>query len=479
MKTLLSLISLCLITHQVSSQMVDDNAFIKTNLVEVAINENGAYITDTVPEGYILLDNPNPAYGIIADYDMNGWDMGSPAYSGDFVAPGTPVEQWGLSWNGDNLYNGASGFADMPGSIFSYSANDDSITVEWIADTTDVIIKQTTTAYANKLFFLTKLKLINTTPDTLENIYYVRLIDPDNEQMWTGDYATENGVDIDSNYSYAKSFTYGLFLGMVAGDPLGRGSYGNFQLTDSDLDDPFWGTGGFSIVGSEGGDISMQMSFYRPELAPGDSVEFIFAYVFAPEAMEEAYLATLNNDYIVECLPDTTISATAITTTTAKISWIAELAHVYKIIYTNLVSGETDTADALVSPLILHELEPCTAYEAYMVTECNDELTPSNVVTFTTDCVIPIKELSNHASGFEIYPNPANAIINLTWNNNLNSDFTFIVFDIMGKQLLSKTVKSNSPDNILSIPVDQLPAGVYQIAIYSGNAIKSLKFIKS
>ncbi|MBK8343687.1 MAG: T9SS type A sorting domain-containing protein [Bacteroidetes bacterium] len=78
-----------------------------------------------------------------------------------------------------------------------------------------------------------------------------------------------------------------------------------------------------------------------------------------------------------------------------------------------------------------------------------------------------------------MYPNPANAIINLTWNNNLNSDFTFIVFDIMGKQLLSKTVKSNSPDNILSIPVDQLPAGVYQIAIYSGNAIKTLKFIKS
>ena len=479
MKTLLSLISLGLITHQAFSQMVDNNAFIKTNLVEVAINENGAYITDTVPEGYILLENPNLAYGFIADYDMNGWDIGTPPYSGDFCAPGTPVEQWGLSWNGDDLYNGAAGLYGMPGSIFSYSANDDSITVEWIADTTDVIIKQTTTAYANKLFFLTKLKLINISPDTLENIYYVRLIDPDNEQIWTGDYTTENGVDADTNYSYAKSFTYGLFLGMVAGDPLARGSYGNFELTDTDLDNAYLGTDGYFLTGSLADDIAIQMSFYRPDLAPGDSIEFIFAYVFSKAAMEEAYQATLNNEYIVECQPDTTISASAITLTTAKITWTDELAHVYNIIYTNLATGEIDTVNALVSPVILHDLVPCTAYEAYMITECNDVLTTSNVSSFTTDCEIPIVELSNNASGFEIYPNPVDAIINLTWNNNINSDFTFTVFDIMGKQLLSKTIKWNSTDNILSIPVDQLPAGVYQIAIYSGNAIKTLKFIKS
>ncbi len=479
MKTLLSLISLSLITHQAFSQMVDNNAFIKTNLVEVAINETGTYITDTVPEGYILLENPNPAYGFIADYDMNGWDLGSPAYSGDFCAPGSPVEEWGVSWNGVELINGASGPAEIPGSIFSYTANDDSITVEWIADTTDVIIKQTTTAYTNKLFFLTRLKLFNTSSDTLDNLYYVRSIDPDNEQIWTGDYGTENGVDADTNYAYAKGFTYGLFLGMVAGDPLARGSYGNFVLSDGDLDEPFLGTGGYSNVGSLGGDNSMQMSFYRPYIAPGDSAEFIFAYVFSEAAMEEAYLTTINNDYIVDCQPDTTISATAVTTTTIKISWTAELGHVYYIIYTNLITGETDTINSFVSPLIIHDLEPCTAYEAYMLTDCNDELTPSNLVTFTTDCVIPINELSNNAPGFEIYPNPANNVINLKWNDNLNSDFTFIVFDLMGKQLISNTVKWNSIDNSLIIPVDQFPAGVYQIAIYSGNAVKSLKFIKS
>ena len=459
--------------------MLDDNAFIKTNLIEVAIKGSGAYITDTVPEGSILLNNPVPMYGFIADYDMNGWDIGLPAYSGDFCAPGSPVEQWGLSWDGTYNVNGAMGDDSIPGKIVSYTANDDSISVVWMADSMELKLKQTTTAFTNKLFFLTKFSIFNTTPDTIKDIYYVRSIDPDNEQIWTGDFTTENGVDADTNYSYGKSFTYGLFLAMVTGDPLARGSYGNFVLQDGFLYDPYFGNNGYFLTGSLGGDNSMQMSFYRPYIAPGDSAEFIFAYVFSKAAMEEAYLATINNDYIVECQPDTTISATAVTTTTIKISWTAELGHVYYIIYTNLITGETDTINSFVSPLIIHDLEPCTAYEAYMITDCNDELTPSNLVTFTTDCVIPINELSNDAPGFEIYPNPANNVINLKWNDNLNSDFTFIVFDLMGKQLISNTVKWNSIDNSLSIPVDQLPAGVYQIAIYSGNAMKSLKFIKS
>ena len=240
MKTLVCIFSLSLFIHTVSSQLVDSNAFIKTNLVELAINNYGKYITDTVPEGYILLDNPALRYGFIADYDMNGWDMGTPAYSGDFCAPGSPVEEWGLSWNGVAQINGASGSDAIHGSIISYSANDDSTTVVWISDSTELIIKQTTTAYANKLFFLTRLKLLNNTPDTLDNIYYVRSIDPDNEQIWTGDYTTENGVDADTNYSYAKGLTYGLFLGMVAGDPLARGSYGNFVLSDGFLYNPFF-----------------------------------------------------------------------------------------------------------------------------------------------------------------------------------------------------------------------------------------------
>ena len=480
MKTLLCIISLSLFIHRASSQLVDANAFIKTNLVEIAINQNGTYITDTVPEEYILRENMALwiKYGFIADYDMNGWEIGEPPYSGDFCAPGSPVEEWGLSCNGINYYNGPL-YDSIQGSIISYSANDDSITVVWISDTTELEITQKTTAYANKLFFLTKVKLLNNSPDTLNDIYYVRSIDPDNEQHWTGDFTTENGVDIDTNYSYARGLTYGLFLGMVAGDPLARGSYGNFSLADGYLSDPFLGTGGYFLSGSSVGDIAMQMSFYRPELVPGDSIEFIFAYVFSPEAIEEAYLATLNFNYEVTCMPDTTISASNITYTTALITWTNNPGHFYDIIYTNLDTGVPDTVHSFVSPVTLNDLDTCTTYEVYMNTYCNDEITTSDLITFTTYCTVPIQELSDNSLTFEIYPNPADDVINIKFNNSINSDFRIIVSDMMGKQLISNTVSWNSTNNIFSIPVNQFPAGVYQISVYSGKTFKNLKFIKS
>lgn len=479
MKTLLSLISLSLFIHRASSQLLDNDAFIKTNLIELAISENGTYITDTVPEGYILLENTWPMHGFIADYDMNGWDVGDPPYSGDFCAPGSPVEEWGLRWNGINHINGAALFDSIQGSIISYSANDDSITVVWISDTTELTIKQTTTAYANKLFFLTKLNLLNNSPDTLNDIYYVRALDPDNEQNWTGDFVTDNGVDVDTNYSYARGLTYGLFLGMVAGDPLARGSYGNFSLADSQLDNPFWGADGYFLSGSLVGDIAIQMSFFRPELAPGDSIEFVFAYVFSPEAIEEAYLATLNFDYEVNCEPDTTISASVITFNSALITWTSNPGHFYDIIYTNLETGESDTVHSFFSPITLNDLKPCTSYEIYMITSCNDEFTTSNTITFNTDCESPIQELSNNSLEFEIYPNPADEVINIKFKNSINSDLRISVTDMMGKQLISNTVRWNSMNNLLSIPVNQLPAGIYQISVYSGNAFKVIKFIKS
>ena len=480
MKTLVCIISLGLLIQSASSQLVDSNAFIKTNLVELAVNKNGNYITDTVPDGYVLLNNPAEQYGFIADHDMNGWYMGFPAYSGDFCAPGSPVEEWGISWNGNHHINGSVDTDSLRGSIKSYSSNDDSIMVVWMADDTSILtIQQTTTAYTDKLFFLTKLKLVNNSPDTLNDIYYVRSLDPDNEQYWTGDFTTKNGVDVDTNYSYAEGLDFDLFLGLVAGDPLARGSYGNFTLTDGNLFDPFLGTGGYFLSDSEVGDIAIQMSFYRPELAPGDSIEFIFAYVFSAAAIEEAYLATLNHDYEVACSPDTTISASLITYTTTQINWTDEPGHVYEIIYTNTETGESDTVHSLVSPVSLNELESCITYDAYMITDCNDDLTYSNVISFTTDCEVSIQEVSDNLLEFEIFPNPADDVINIKFRNFINSDFSVVISDILGKQMISKTEHGNAANNLLNIPVNQLPAGVYQISIYSGKTFKTIKFIKS
>jgi hypothetical protein len=39
---------------------------------------------------------------VVTDWDKNGWDVGSPPYSGDFILEATDVPEtgWHLSWTG-------------------------------------------------------------------------------------------------------------------------------------------------------------------------------------------------------------------------------------------------------------------------------------------------------------------------------------------------------------------------------------------
>lgn len=50
------------------------------------------------PPLFTPLPPPPPSAGFIADYDRNGWSSGSPAFSGDYFIPGSPVEGWVAEW---------------------------------------------------------------------------------------------------------------------------------------------------------------------------------------------------------------------------------------------------------------------------------------------------------------------------------------------------------------------------------------------
>ena len=82
-------------SQTIFAQIVGSNVFIKGTYVEAGINSCGAFGSDALPPvGY----HPTEGTGVsfVADSDMDGWEIGSPLYCGDYSVPGSPVEGWAI-----------------------------------------------------------------------------------------------------------------------------------------------------------------------------------------------------------------------------------------------------------------------------------------------------------------------------------------------------------------------------------------------
>lgn len=79
-----------------------------------------------------------------------------------------------------------------------------------------------------------------------------------------------------------------------------------------------------------------------------------------------------------------------------------------------------------------------------------------------------------------IYPNPVESNINVEFDIVSSSSFNVSIFDIVGRQILSKEIELGSGFQTVSIPVNYLKAGIYILDIKSkdGSVSKTQKIIK-
>jgi PKD repeat protein len=77
-----------------------------------------------------------------------------------------------------------------------------------------------------------------------------------------------------------------------------------------------------------------------------------------------------------------------------------------------------------------------------------------------------------------LYPNPANDVINLLVNSKEDVDGNVSILDISGKKVYTETVTFNAGEQQVTLPVNNLPAGVYLVKMTSDSAQKTMKFIK-
>jgi hypothetical protein len=83
-----------------------------------------------------------------------------------------------------------------------------------------------------------------------------------------------------------------------------------------------------------------------------------------------------------------------------------------------------------------------------------------------------INEVNTSESIFSVYPNPASSLFNIELKNN-NSSVSVTVTDVLGNQILSKTIT----DIVTTIDMSNYAKGMYFVTMELDKKISSQKII--
>jgi gliding motility-associated-like protein len=275
------------------SQMVGPNAYVKATNLEIGIAGAGGF------EGVDMFASPvlpgmHPRsgtnfFGFVANPQLNAWAT----FDGDFFTPGSSENGWGIDipslgiTNADNNCNFEN---EIPGSITNFTHSTSCISVDWEGDLTtgtNLHFKVNYFMEETDLYYTTTVTITNNTGATINDIYYYRNLDPDNNQpiavnvgfeYWTNNTVLcqpgVNGSNI-AAVSATSTDPYPSFMGLAAVGANWRACYGGFSNRDGfDL----WnGVGFVQTVGvTNFFDEGIALAYKINSLAPGASETFKF-----------------------------------------------------------------------------------------------------------------------------------------------------------------------------------------------------------
>ena len=79
--------------------------------------------------------------------------------------------------------------------------------------------------------------------------------------------------------------------------------------------------------------------------------------------------------------------------------------------------------------------------------------------------------------GMKMYPNPASESVNVTFSSEENANAVLSVMNLMGQTVYNMDVNVYEGYNMVTVPVNQLPAGVYMVNIRSNQGTTTQKLI--
>lgn len=112
-------------------------------------------------------------------------------------------------------------------------------------------------------------------------------------------------------------------------------------------------------------------------------------------------------------------------------------------------------------------------HPAFLAAQKADGATHIVGLTQCPKTTVGINEVQATAAGINIYPNPANNELNISFNNVQGKEVIYQVYNLMGQSVLNGTLKADATDKI---NVSMLPSGLYMLSVENGNTRYSKKF---
>jgi hypothetical protein len=286
-----------------AAELASGNLFMGTTRVEVGARPNGSFgSTLAAPPGY----NPRTEGGNILGFRVNptgcSWTDPSCVTLGDFFTPGTPYEAWGIQiGNGTPAYNSIFG-TGVPGAFASADAA--RVTGVWQSTGAfnGITVKQTYSIPQYAWMIDTTVDLTNTSGATVNDVYVMRGLDPDNCRMKTlrvcdsngdgvadatGQYTTHNAVETPQGSANAGALvtatqTDDSYLGLRAVGTEARAFAQNGGFTNPANLSTLWSGGDaayHSTPASTFGDAGIYAVVRVPSIAPGATATVHVQYV--------------------------------------------------------------------------------------------------------------------------------------------------------------------------------------------------------
>lgn len=396
-----------------------------------------------------------------------------------------PGQSLGLKINSDLPCNSTGPFV-IPGSITSYTdlgtvrVSTWEGTTSWATGTKSLSITQTTNLPINDKYILFEILVCNTGSVLIRDLYYGRNLDPDNDQVWSGDFGTINTIikqpPVDNGALVeARGETFGCYLGLGSGDERARVSFGNFATGDPS--NVWLGLAGYSSSGSQIEDRAISLAFKIDSLLPGQCDTLRYAYILDEDDLPAA-LDALAEGAIVETVCDAVTPPTGQShvnlASKVRLNWIDPSGSVgCQVLARQVPSGPRPKTNVFTAPYNMLEipytsLPPGTDWVWRVKCLCN--LSPLEQTPFTAygDMFsIPVlrEQAAQSRTAFRLYPNPASGSVTVEWQAENASTEQLVVWDVLGRDVIRQTLVSGEGLNTTSINVAALGSGLYLIQV--------------
>lgn len=305
-----------LVNTDTNAQMVGTNIYLKGQTIEVGVHNLGFCGSSVAPPaGYHA--RPASRLGFVADPLLDGWLVGTPDYIGDYFIPGTPHEGWDIQFNGNqnrawgltSSFTAVGGPLLLTGSNIAYIEDGRDKIALWQGTMGDLAITRRTIVDTTKTYFLVEVELENTGTTTLNDIYYGRTVDPDNEERVAGgsSFTTTNAIvyqpgdagttfeDRNKCLVTATGLNYPSvsYLGLGTMDcrakvyiyPSALNPDRQSSAIYDDMPSPYIMNKG----GSNTADCGIGLIFSLGDLEPGAKANFAYAYILRAEDLDSAF----------------------------------------------------------------------------------------------------------------------------------------------------------------------------------------------